>query len=939
VWRLIERIFMGWERSLIESGAAWLASRFATNQAGSGIDFQRVLVVVPGRRFGRELVAEVVGIGEKTESWVSPGRVITPGELSALLLDGGAQRAPGLLRAMAWGEALRRLPVAEFDAILKRRPDDDSAGEWLRLGETVDASVGELARELFSASEVGERAGDVQDSGEGPRWRSIGAAQKTYEELLEGAGVRDGHMARLEILRGGVAVPPEGLTEIVLIGVVELDRASREALARCPLPVRALVFAPEGEAGKVDEYGCVSALVRDRVAIDAQNVEFAEDLSDGARRVVGRIAAWTSDPSETSGAKVISARDVTVCAPEPAIGLELALAAKEVDGIAFHDAAGEEVGLASVVKLLAALAEFVREETIEACAKVAKRPEIEKWIETTVRAENGWIDRMDRSAISAPGVLVGEYDGPDAAVVRAIADLCRDMTNAGEGLSARLDGLIAILERVYEGVELNEREAGAMRAIAGVVAECRAGAAWMKAIDGWRAVELVLEALGDARQPEASRRGEVEVLGWLEAAVDRAPYVAVLGLNEGMIPTGRVEDALLPESVRRVLGMATGESRAERDAFLLEGLIRSRERRGGVWFVCAKRDQEGNPLKPSRLLFRCDDEEALARVERMVDELPEKPRFKAEQRVAEEEAVGSEDGFPLAPIQEMEPPREVHVTAFREYLRSPYVFFLKRVARLKELSEPSPEADQSEMGIVLHAVLSEFGAKESGALLREDDIAAWALDRFSSLIADSPRQRAITVRDIQVEVAKRRLRTFAHVQAEHAATGWRVHSTEFEPASPIILEVPEGKIGLTGRIDRIDVRDGPLGVEWLVLDYKTADKAKTPEYVHQKGDEWRDLQLPLYVFLLQTIEPRAKLVKAGYFQLPKASSEGVIEFAEWDGAAFEGAIERAREIAGAMLRKEYPLGDDPFESGGLARLCGVTLIEVEAETQTEEEDD
>lgn len=925
---------MGWERPLIESGAAWLASRFATNEAGKGIDFQRVLVVVPGRRFGRELVAEVVGLGEKTDAWVSPGRVSTPGELSAILLDGGAERATGLLRAMAWGEALRRLPEREFATILKRRPADESASEWLRLGAMVDASVGELGRELLTASIVAERADDVQESGEGPRWRSIASAQETYQRLLAGddedGGLRDGYLARLEILESGAPVRVEGWTEIVLIGVVELDRAAREALMRCGLPVRALVFAPESESAAVDAIGCVSSAVRERVAIDANCVEFAENMRDGAKRVVGRIAAWTE---EKNG---MSARDVTVCAPEPAIALELSLAASEVDGLEFHDASGEEIGLASVVKLLAAIGEFAREETVEAAAKLVKRPEMERWIEKVVKPESGWIDRIDRDAIAAPAVPAGEYEAPDEAVVNELRELCRRLLSRGEGLTARLDALVELLERVYEGAELSEREAGGMRAIADVVVECRSGAGWMKSIDGWRAIELVLEALADVRQAEASRRGEVEVLGWLEAAADRAPYLAVLGLNEGLIPTGRVEDALLPESVRRVLGMATGETRAERDAFLLEGLIRSREKRGGVWFVCAKQDHEGNPLKPSRLLFRCGDDEALARVERMVGELPEAARFEAEERSGERESAGNNlvgygGAFPLAPIQEMEPPSEVRVTAFREYLRSPYVFFLKRVAGLKELQEPSPEADQSEMGTVLHQVLSAFGSEQSKLLLREDEIAEWAIDRFLTLASERPRQRKSAVRDIQVEVAKRRLRTFAKVQAEHAAKGWRVHSTEREPISPIILEVPEGRIGLTGRLDRIDFRDGADGGEWLVLDYKTADKAKTPEKTHQKGEDWLELQLPLYVFMLRAMEPAAKKVKTGYFQLPKAIANGKIEYAAWDDAAVEDAIERAREVAGAMLRKEYPLGDDPYETGGLARLCGVSLIEVDEE--------
>ncbi|MBN8596667.1 MAG: PD-(D/E)XK nuclease family protein [Planctomycetes bacterium] len=921
---MIERVFMGWERPLIETAAAWIAQRFRTDDTGRGIDFQQTLVVVPGRRFGRELTAEIVGIGEKTDSWVSPGRVTTPGELCGVLVDSGTPMAPGLLRAMAWGEALRGLPVQLFEHVLRRRPDDASAAEWMRLGRMIDGSVGELARELLTPDDVAVRAGDVQESGESSRWRSIDAARPTYEQLLASARMADGHLFRLATIRSGGALQTGGLREIVLVGVVELDQASRRAIDRCGLPVHSLVFAPEAEASAVDEFGCVSRAPRGHVSIDSSCVEFAEDVRDGAKRIVGRIAAWTQPAGE------LSARDVTVCAPTPALAIELGIAATRVEGLAFHDAAGEKLGGASVVKLLAMIAEFLREQTVEALAALVKRPEIERWIESAAGPEPGWINRIDQDAIFAPDVPAREYDQRDGKVAAAVLELCAGLVAApatqGTGLSQRLDAVVGLLDTVFGAQELNDREAGAIRAIADVIEECRNGSEWIPNIEGWRAIELLLEGVADARQPDSSTRSEVEVLGWLEAAADRAPYLAVLGLNEGMIPVGRVEDALLPESVRRVLGMPTGESRAERDAFLLEGAIRSREKRGGVWFVCAKRDEDGGPLKPSRLLFRCDDAEALARVERAVSEIPEPARFNATARTQTPDAKAGAAAFPLAPLHELPPPAEVHVTAFREYVRSPYVFFLKRIAKLEELDEPSPEADQSRMGKVLHKVLQGFGPEQSRALKNEDEIASWAMEQLAQTVNTLPRQRSSAVRDAQIEVARRRLRMFARLQSEHADAGWIVHSTERMHTEPVFLETPEGRLGLRGQIDRIDVR----GDEWLVLDYKTADKPMPPEKTHRNADAWIDLQLPLYIHILRQMEPTASNARAGYILLPRASAEGKIVRGEWDDAMIDDAIRRAKEIAAAMLRKEYPLGDDPYGSGAIARLCGVTLVEADS---------
>ncbi|MBX3389463.1 MAG: PD-(D/E)XK nuclease family protein [Phycisphaeraceae bacterium] len=915
---------------MLESAAAWLATRFQTHELGDGIDCRGALIVVPGRRFGRELMAELVGIGEKTEFWVSPGRVATPGELCGALLLESTQTAPSLVRAMAWGIALRKLRAEEFEGLHRRRPLDDAIGEWVRLGAMLDSTAGELARELILPGEVPQRCRALEQTGDSKRWEIIERCRHTYESLLSERRLTDSNLANLAKLRAADCEITPTVREIVLVGLAELDAASRAAIKRSRAVVSALVFGPESENRWLDEDGCVRRdISRERISIPRSMVEIADDTKASADRAIGRIAAWSEQH------RGLTPRDVSVCAPEPSWARDLALAARGVDGLRFHDASGEEIGRASVVKLLVAAGEHLREGTLESLAAIVKRPEVERWIVRRRQPSQNWVAKVDAAAILNPGApassLQEDLQQVADAVEELLGPLCAE-DRAERETDLILDEIIGFVDRALGGEDQSDREAEALEAIADSIAQVRIAAGMIGAMPAWRWIELLLESIRAARIAAASSRDEIEVLGWLEAAVDRAPFVVVVGFNEGAIPLGRVEDPLLPDRVRAELGMATGGSRAERDAFLLEGLIRSREHkaktRAGVWFICAKRDNEGNPLKPSRMLFRCEDGEAIDRIERMTSGIPEAARFLAKKHGgAENEDRMPGVGFPVAPLHEIALPSAVRATAFKEYIRSPYVFFLKHVARLVEVDEPDAESDSGTMGTLLHRILKDFGSGEAKSERREAAIAEWVLSQFERAIAELPLQKSSGVRDIQLEVARRRLRTFARVQASHASDGWEIHATEWEAPKPIEIQAPSGTILLKARLDRVDRREK----EWLVLDYKTGDTAKEPGKVHLKSKKWIDLQLPLYVYLLRASGLAPNGARAGYFLLPKKSDDGRVEFADWNKDQYAEAEALAAEIVERVLRKRFEQGDDPFEEGAIARLCGVTLLEADPE--------
>lgn len=906
---------MGWDRPLVVTAAAWLAGRFRTRRLGEGIELGRILVVTPGRRVTRSLLEELVALGEKTGAWVSPGRMITPGQIGSSLAPPARPEAESELRAAAWGCVLRSLPKERFEQILRRRPGNDEAAEWLRIGASVDDSVGELARELLRPGDARAACDALQLPGDAAKWAAIDQAFEPAQKLIRDLGFEDRHQALLGTLASAAPLPATGLEGVVLVGVTELDGASKLALERSALPVWALVFGPETESPLLDEWGCVAS---DRPAIDigSEQIEFALDYADAARRAVGRIAAWTEEHPD------LTPDDLSICAPDASMVTELRLVAEKTSGLALHDAAGESVGRSAVIKLLARLQAHARERTSETLAQLVKLPVIERWLGARVDSGLSLVRRLDEAAIAAPGSVAADLtDGPGDC-----GKLLESLLGPGGAapLSEQLEQVRLVLESLLEGTTLSEHDGSALRAIGETLATLSGHTALFTPLPLWRALELVLETLRTARVPVDSRRGEVEVLGWLEAAADRAPYLTVLGLNEGVVPQGRLEDSLLPEPVRRQLGMATGQSRAARDSFLLQGVVRSRAGRGGVWFGVAQHDAEGNPLRPSRFVFHCPDAEALRRVERMVSPEPEPLRFELDSGPP---APGRDSAaaFPLTPLHEVALPEKIRATAFRDYLSSPYVFFLRHVAQLSEVDEPGPEAQNNTMGTLIHGVLGAFGQSEEAGTVKEEAIAKFVLSEFERQIDAFAQRRLSTVREIQIEVARRRLRTFARLQADHASKGWRIHAAEWKPEKPVELVTSKGKVWISGQIDRIDRR----GDEWLVLDYKTGDTGRDPAKTHLRNKEWIDLQLPLYALLLERTGLANANLSCGYFLLPKKSEDGDVAIAEWSPAEYEAAHEKAQAVVEGVLNRTFPHDQHPFSEGAFARLCGVWLIEKE----------
>jgi hypothetical protein len=438
---------------------------------------------------------------------------------------------------------------------------------------------------------------------------------------------------------------------------------------------------------------------------------------------------------------------------------------------------------------------------------------------------------------------------------------------------------------------------------------------------------------GDAVPPAAARPGEptLEMLGWLELALDDAAALVVTGFEDGRVPESIHGDAYLPNRLRQSLGIVDNQKRLARDLYATELLLQSRER---VAFITGRRSAAGDPQVPSRIVFHCAESEVVPRVKRFLEGSKQaRPRVKG--------SAGSGRALPrLAEDVEIE---WLSVTDFGRYLKSPYLFYLERVARLETLDDRARELDPMGFGGLAHEGLQRFGGNERMRDERDEkQLGQFLTDTLRTLGSERYGRHPLPAVQLQLEQLAQRLRGFAVAQTKRREEGWEIRETEWSPPQGYhALDVDGAPIRLTGRIDRIDHH--PEKQEWAIWDYKTGESVDHPLIAHRRQDgEWKDLQLPLYCVLAVELLGDAVPAEVGYIALPREETKiGFSGVDRWsrrkdDEETFEegmeSALEAARDVVRAIRGGEF-FTDEHFAPRDeiFAAIGGVGIIAGSAE--------
>lgn len=889
------RHFLPWDRPLLPQAVAWLARGWA----GAGpLDLADTLVVVATRQSGRRLREALAAHAATHGQAVFPPRVATP---EALIASGATEGVATRLESwLAWTEVFLGLELDAFRAVFPVDPPARNFAWAQGLAQAFARLQRSLAEAGLRLAEVPARAGE--DFAEAERWQQIGELEQFHTAKL--AALRLRALSAVEIARARAPALPEGIRRVVVLAVPDplpLARMALEAQA-AKVAVDVVVFAPESEVAAFDAWGrpLAEAWSQREFALPEfeRHVHLCADPGAQAERAIA-VARGYAEPEGVLGVGVADAE----VSPLLETGLRHA-------GLAGFNPEGRARRGDGLFQLLAALAALAREDSFATVATLARCPDFLE----SLRVRGGdaaaadFLRELDRlHAAHLPATLAeARRHARGSPGLAAVAELRARLQSAAFPKNAA-----AALGTIFAGRRFDRArpaEALAAEAIevwAETMREVQAAAERFPDVAEAEWWEVALRIYGEDTRTDEKPAGAIELQGWLELLWEDAPHLVVAGLNDGRVPEAVVGDAFLPEGLRARLGLKTNAARFARDAYLLQALAACRTQGGRLDLLFGKTSAAGEPLRPSRLLLRCADAE-----------LPRRIEFLFGAAEAARATPSWQRAWPLTPPR-LAPPARVAVTALRAWLDCPWRFYLARVLRMEAVDPAKSELDALDFGILCHAAFEAMGT----AVALRDCTDAKVLREFllTALEVATARQfgRELTLPLlVQLESARQRLSRAADVQAQSRAEGWVIEWVERK------FEIEVGGLVVSGKIDRLDRHERTGAVR--VLDYKTSDQPVSPREAHlrsarreetapafarfaagdERGQVWRDLQLPLYLRAIAAEHPGE--IECGYFNLPKAATEtGIARWDDYTRALAESAWGCAEGVAAAIRRGEF----------------------------------
>jgi ATP-dependent helicase/nuclease subunit B len=895
---LPRRHFLGWDRPLLPQAAAWLASEWT----GAGpLDLSRTVAVVPTRESGRRLREALAAWAASRGSAVFPPRVFTP----EALLNQASPRgmASRLESTLGWVEALREIDLDGFRAVFPVDPPDRSFTWALRLADQLTRLQGTLAENALSIADVLRRVG--QDFPEAERWEQLAALERRHRDRLAQAG-----WAPPSPGEPADAAWAEEVDRVVIVATPDpVPALLVQAGSLRGVTLDVLVFAPAEHAADFDDWGRPLVSRWTSRALDFPEFESRVHRCAGPAEQALRLARLASRYEAEGAGRAAATLALGIADPDVTAFLR---GDAERARLVLYNPEGERRRHTALYHLLVAIGGLAEHAGWSAVEQLARCPDFLAFLSRRGTGEFSaarflaQLDELRRKHLpvdlaEARAHATGEAAEGLAAIEELRDELARHPfpRNYAEGLGN------LFRQRVLDPAQpLDAQLLDAAPAWTAVLRECERAAAHFPRVQpaDWR--ELALRLFAEGRRSEDKPAGALEVQGWLELLFDDTSHLVLTGLNDGLVPEAIADDPFLPDSLRTRLGLRTNATRFARDAYQLQALLRSRAAAGRVDVFFGRTTAAGDPLKPSRLLLLCPDEQLPGRVDFLFRAPPP-----AESNLAWTRS------WRLRPPH-VPAPKTVAVTALRRWLACPFRFYLKYALRMESIDPAKTEMDAFDFGTLCHAALEAMSREPAlrdcieASVLRE--FLLHELQRLAT--AKFGRELSLPLL-IQAESAKQRLAKFADVQALLREEGWVTQAVE----QPFSVEL--GGVTVKGKIDRIDRNEHTGAVR--VVDYKTSDSGTAPRLAHIRAVRpeealpewmlvegegrrraWADLQLPLYRHALAPTWGDA--ISCGYVILPKAVSETSLSL--WDDYTPElhaSAMRCAEQVCAAIAAGQF----------------------------------
>ena len=943
----IQRVFLGLDGPPLQSATRWLADSYGDGQQ---LDLSDLLIVLPGSRAMNRLLQLLVMEADRQGQLFSPPTLTTIGQLPEYLYKAEKRFASELAMHTAWCHALQQTPPWEIEQLI------GSAGatweDWQPLATLLAGLYRRLANDVWSFESVAREVRDIEEPGEVKRWKALEAIQGRYYELLDEVDLWDRQAAR------NVAIQRRDCgTErhVIMLATADLNRCMREMLSQLQVPPTVLLAAPTEWSDRFDAFG---GLLPDRwlaapIEISDSRIQIVDQPEDQAS-AVGHYLGQLDGRFSTD--------QITIGVPDQGVipQIERTLNALE---IRHRNLRGRPLAEAAPVRLMLAAREYLEAESYDTFAALVRHPDLFQWLSQRVEGSS-WLPDLDRFqnenlpdgisiAVELPfgdpqRIRSWFVEGDDKSLERAqrlaaatdtlnqlhshLATLLKPLTGKKRPLAHWTQPWGKLLLEVYGDRTMDKEDPEDRRTIRAcqniyesLADKQQVPEVWQTRVTAINALELALQASVDGTVAPPADPLAIEMVGWLDLPLDDAPVVVVTGMNDEYIPASENGHLFLPNSLCEKLGILDNNRRYARDAYALNVINRVREH---CLLVVGRRDSEGEPQKPSRLLF-VSDPPTVARRARAFFGYSGKADIHF--WLADPADLPTSQQFVIPLPETGISQNNLTVTSFREYIKCPYRFYLSKVMRLDSVDDGWRELDPRAFGNLAHDVLEDFGHSDLRDSTDSTKIAGFlsaALDKWQNIRYRGSRLPAV---QIQVEQLRYRFERFAELQAERARQGWRIIAVEQYLEHR--MTVDNKPFTIRGTIDRVDVNDRLEG-QVAIWDYKTSDTGKSPAAAHFSKDRgWLDLQLPLYRHLASHIEALAGydlgVPDLGYIKLPKSIKEVKFEAANWNAQQLADADRQAEQVIRSLQQGIFwpPVATPPIYSDAWAGICQDPVFE------------
>jgi ATP-dependent helicase/nuclease subunit B len=884
----IQRLFWGWDAPVLEKAVEFLCRGWDSARA---LDLSASLLLVPNGEAGRRLREALAQTTNATGTAAIVPNLWLP-EQALLPQTRRFESATPLQAQMAWQRALERVPLEELTALFPKLPAERGWGWQAETARMLAELKMLLGTGGLTFADTAKAPAAQRDAA---RWQDLAKIEEAYFEELAQAMVSDGQALKRRYAHEPAL--PEGVERIVVLASPDLPPLLDAWIAGCAkrgMQVVIAVQAPESMAHAFDACG------RPRTEYWGEDASNSLPFEDGQIHV-------TRDPA-TQAARTLDLMRELVPEGRTALGVcDAEVGSLLLEKLALEDARSFEPGGIPVQReglwhVLDCFRVLLGSGAWRAFAALLRIQEFRDAIvpendNTTVllrEADDFESEHLPVTLEHAEELPLNDSPALQMAVENTLEllDELRRLTptQAARTLILKLLGHREFNPEAPGHRERTELASEWLRITEELELEAQRFGLKPKAEDTFT---LSLDCLAQSRLAEP--RGDIDLVlqGWLELLWERAPNLIVTGLNEEHVPGIFISHPFLPDGLRSALGLPCQNTRFARDAFILAALCYQRpEERGKLRLLCGQWSDGGDALRPSRLLFLCDNEVLPQRVAHLF------PKEEEQQVVAEPKRTLA---WQLKPDWSPKEVETISPSRLREYLGCPFRYYLTYTKNMQAVEAGKRELDAAEYGNLIHHAFHRLS-------LDADMRDCTHEGRIAECLEASARERVREIYGVrpaplitlQLDSILQRLRHAARVEAKNRQEGWQCIDAELqiggkEDTLPFLI----AEARLRGRIDRVERHaDGTV----RIVDFKSSDKPRPPQETHFKvitartklseEDEWKcfdlpegkrglwlDLQLPLYAAAMQ--QRGQNVSRVAYFALPKSIQDTAI--LSWDG--------------------------------------------------------